>query len=155
MIRMRWRLFRATYCCLFDGLTRMVWSLRCGRVAGGDLLRGGGTFDCAGERKWWVDSYSIVALRGHASKGWFSWMRHPVKERLAPPRGDCMAKLSLMFENKLVKEVSIGSRPVTIGRSPDNDLPSTIWRYQLSRARDFGRAGGGGRSGQLERNVCK
>jgi pSer/pThr/pTyr-binding forkhead associated (FHA) protein len=34
-----------------------------------------------------------------------------------------MAKLSLMFENKLVKEVPIGSRPVGIGRSPDNDLP--------------------------------
>lgn len=34
-----------------------------------------------------------------------------------------MAKLSLMFENKLVKQVPIGSRPVTIGRSPDNDLP--------------------------------
>lgn len=34
-----------------------------------------------------------------------------------------MAKLSLMFENKLVKEVPIGSRPVSIGRSPDNDLP--------------------------------
>src|SRR6201998_3947855 len=34
-----------------------------------------------------------------------------------------MAKLSLMFENKLVKEVPVGSRPVSIGRSPDNDLP--------------------------------
>jgi len=34
-----------------------------------------------------------------------------------------MAKLSLMFEDKLVKEVPIGSRPVSIGRSPDNDLP--------------------------------
>jgi len=34
-----------------------------------------------------------------------------------------MAKLSLMFEDKLVKEVPIGSRPVTIGRAPDNDLP--------------------------------
>src|ERR1700687_5913019 len=34
-----------------------------------------------------------------------------------------MAKLSLMFENKVVKEVPIGNRPVTIGRSPDNDLP--------------------------------
>lgn len=34
-----------------------------------------------------------------------------------------MAKLSLMFEEKLVKEVPIGSRPVSIGRSPDNDLP--------------------------------
>jgi pSer/pThr/pTyr-binding forkhead associated (FHA) protein len=33
-----------------------------------------------------------------------------------------MPKLSLMFENKLVKEVPVGGRPVTIGRSPDNDL---------------------------------
>jgi predicted component of type VI protein secretion system len=33
-----------------------------------------------------------------------------------------MPKLSLMFENKLVKEVPVGSRPVTIGRAPDNDL---------------------------------
>ncbi len=34
-----------------------------------------------------------------------------------------MAKLSLMFEDKLVKQVPVGSRPVGIGRSPDNDLP--------------------------------
>ncbi len=34
-----------------------------------------------------------------------------------------MPKLSLMFNNKIVKEVSVGSRPVTVGRSPDNDLP--------------------------------
>jgi pSer/pThr/pTyr-binding forkhead associated (FHA) protein len=34
-----------------------------------------------------------------------------------------MAKLSLMFEDKLVKEVPIGNRPISIGRSPDNDLP--------------------------------
>jgi pSer/pThr/pTyr-binding forkhead associated (FHA) protein len=34
-----------------------------------------------------------------------------------------MAKLSLMFENKIVKEVPVGSRPIGIGRSPDNDLP--------------------------------
>src|SRR5215467_4854664 len=34
-----------------------------------------------------------------------------------------MAKLSLMFEERLMKEVPIGDRPVTIGRSPDNDLP--------------------------------
>jgi len=33
-----------------------------------------------------------------------------------------MAKLSLMFEKKLVKEVPIGNRPVSIGRSPDNDI---------------------------------
>ncbi len=34
-----------------------------------------------------------------------------------------MAKLSLMFGDKIVKEVPIGSRPIGIGRSPDNDLP--------------------------------
>jgi pSer/pThr/pTyr-binding forkhead associated (FHA) protein len=34
-----------------------------------------------------------------------------------------MAKLSLMFEDKIVKEVPVGSRPIGIGRSPDNDLP--------------------------------
>src|ERR1700737_1884164 len=34
-----------------------------------------------------------------------------------------MAKLTLMFEEKTVKEVSLGARPVEIGRSPDNDLP--------------------------------
>jgi pSer/pThr/pTyr-binding forkhead associated (FHA) protein len=34
-----------------------------------------------------------------------------------------MPKLSLMFEEKIVKELPVGSRPVTIGRSPDNDLP--------------------------------
>jgi len=33
-----------------------------------------------------------------------------------------MAKLSLMFEEKMVKVVPVGSRPVRIGRSPDNDL---------------------------------
>lgn len=34
-----------------------------------------------------------------------------------------MPKLSLTFEGRTVKEVPIGNRPVTIGRSPDNDLP--------------------------------
>ena len=33
-----------------------------------------------------------------------------------------MAKLSLMFDEKMVKEVPIGNRPVRIGRSPDNDI---------------------------------
>jgi pSer/pThr/pTyr-binding forkhead associated (FHA) protein len=36
--------------------------------------------------------------------------------------GSEMPKLSLMFENRLVKEVPVGGRPVTIGRAPDNDL---------------------------------
>lgn len=34
-----------------------------------------------------------------------------------------MAKLSLMFQDKLVKQVAVGNRPIGIGRAPDNDLP--------------------------------
>ena len=41
---------------------------------------------------------------------------------MAPLEVTDMAKLLLMFDEKLVKEVPIGSRPVRIGRSPDNDL---------------------------------
>ena len=33
-----------------------------------------------------------------------------------------MPKLSLMFDNKIVREVPVGGRPVTVGRAPDNDL---------------------------------
>lgn len=49
--------------------------------------------------------------------------RHGQESLEAPQEELRMAKLTLMFENKLMKEVPIGSRPVGIGRSPDNDLP--------------------------------
>jgi pSer/pThr/pTyr-binding forkhead associated (FHA) protein len=52
-----------------------------------------------------------------------------------------MAKLSLMFENKLVKEVPIGARPVTIGRSPDNDLPVDNLAVSNHHARVYFEAG--------------
>jgi pSer/pThr/pTyr-binding forkhead associated (FHA) protein len=52
-----------------------------------------------------------------------------------------MAKLSLMFENKLVKEVPIGTRPVGIGRSPDNDLPVDNLAVSNHHARVFFEAG--------------
>jgi pSer/pThr/pTyr-binding forkhead associated (FHA) protein len=52
-----------------------------------------------------------------------------------------MAKLSLMFENRLVKEVPIGSRPVGIGRSPDNDLPVDNLAVSNHHARVFFEAG--------------
>jgi pSer/pThr/pTyr-binding forkhead associated (FHA) protein len=52
-----------------------------------------------------------------------------------------MAKLSLMFENKLVKEVPIGSRPVSIGRSPDNDLPVDNLAVSNYHARVYFEAG--------------
>jgi pSer/pThr/pTyr-binding forkhead associated (FHA) protein len=52
-----------------------------------------------------------------------------------------MAKLSLMFQNKLVKEVPIGNRPVGIGRSPDNDLPVDNLAVSNHHARVYFEAG--------------
>ena len=52
-----------------------------------------------------------------------------------------MAKLSLMFEDKLVKEVSIGGKPVGIGRSPDNDLPVDNLAVSNFHARVYFEAG--------------
>jgi pSer/pThr/pTyr-binding forkhead associated (FHA) protein len=52
-----------------------------------------------------------------------------------------MAKLSLMFEDKLMKEVPIGARPVTIGRSPDNDLPVDNLAVSNHHARVYFEAG--------------
>jgi pSer/pThr/pTyr-binding forkhead associated (FHA) protein len=52
-----------------------------------------------------------------------------------------MAKLSLMFEEKLVKEVPVGSRPVGIGRSPDNDLPVDNLAVSNYHARVYFEAG--------------
>ena len=52
-----------------------------------------------------------------------------------------MAKLSLMFENKLVKEVPVGGRPIGIGRSPDNDLPVDNLAVSNYHARVYVEAG--------------
>jgi pSer/pThr/pTyr-binding forkhead associated (FHA) protein len=52
-----------------------------------------------------------------------------------------MAKLSLMFEDRLVKEVPIGGRPVGIGRSPDNDLPVDNLAVSNYHARVYFEAG--------------
>lgn len=52
-----------------------------------------------------------------------------------------MAKLSLMFEDKLVKEVPVGGRPVSIGRSPDNDLPVDNLAVSNYHARVYFEAG--------------
>lgn len=52
-----------------------------------------------------------------------------------------MAKLSLMFEEKLVKEVPVGNRPVGIGRSPDNDLPVDNLAVSNYHARVYFEAG--------------
>jgi len=34
-----------------------------------------------------------------------------------------MSRLLVKFENSILKEVPLGTRPVTIGRAPDNDIP--------------------------------
>jgi pSer/pThr/pTyr-binding forkhead associated (FHA) protein len=60
---------------------------------------------------------------------------------MAPQEESEMAKLSLMFEGKLVKEVPIGSRPVGIGRSPDNDLPVDNLAVSNYHARVYYEAG--------------
>jgi predicted component of type VI protein secretion system len=52
-----------------------------------------------------------------------------------------MAKLTLMFENKLVKEVPVGSRPIGIGRAPDNDLPVDNLAVSNHHARVYFEAG--------------
>jgi FHA domain len=52
-----------------------------------------------------------------------------------------MAKLSLMFEDKLVKEVPVSGRPVSIGRSPDNDLPVDNLAVSNYHARVYFEAG--------------
>jgi len=52
-----------------------------------------------------------------------------------------MAKLSLKFEDRLVKEVPIGNRPVTIGRAPDNDLPVDNLAVSNHHARVYYEAG--------------
>jgi pSer/pThr/pTyr-binding forkhead associated (FHA) protein len=55
---------------------------------------------------------------------------------------DCeMAKLTLMFEEKTVKEVPVGARPVGIGRSPDNDLPVDNLAVSNYHARVYVEAG--------------
>jgi pSer/pThr/pTyr-binding forkhead associated (FHA) protein len=60
---------------------------------------------------------------------------------MVPPEVTDMAKLSLMFEKKLVKEVPVGSRPVRIGRSPDNDLVVDNLAVSNDHARVYFEAG--------------
>src|ERR1700681_2894948 len=64
-----------------------------------------------------------------------------MRPKAGPREESSMAKLSLMFENRLVKEVPIGSRPVGIGRSPDNDLPVDNLAVSNYHARVYVEAG--------------
>jgi pSer/pThr/pTyr-binding forkhead associated (FHA) protein len=52
-----------------------------------------------------------------------------------------MPKLTLMFEEKTVKEVPVGAKPVGIGRSPDNDLPVDNLAVSNYHARVYVEAG--------------
>src|SRR6201981_2111211 len=64
-----------------------------------------------------------------------------MRPETGPREESSMGKLSLMFEKRLVKEVPIGSRPVGIGRSPDNDLPVDNLAVSNHHARVFFEAG--------------
>lgn len=52
-----------------------------------------------------------------------------------------MAKLSLMFENRLVKQVAVGKRPIGIGRAPDNELAVDNPAVSNYHARVYAEAG--------------
>ncbi len=52
-----------------------------------------------------------------------------------------MAKLSLMFESKVVKVVPIGGKPIGIGRSPDNEIAVDNLAISNHHARVFFEAG--------------
>jgi pSer/pThr/pTyr-binding forkhead associated (FHA) protein len=52
-----------------------------------------------------------------------------------------MARLVLKFESAVLKEVPLGTRPVTIGRAPDNDIPVDNLAVSTYHARVYYEAG--------------
>ncbi|MBZ5645300.1 MAG: FHA domain-containing protein [Acidobacteriia bacterium] len=52
-----------------------------------------------------------------------------------------MSRLLLKFENAVLKEVPLGTRPVTIGRAPDNDIPIDNLAVSNYHARVYVEAG--------------
>jgi hypothetical protein len=52
-----------------------------------------------------------------------------------------MSRLVLKFENSVLKEVPLGTRPVTIGRAPDNDIPIDNLAVSNYHARVYVEAG--------------
>jgi hypothetical protein len=52
-----------------------------------------------------------------------------------------MSRLLLKFENSILREVPLGTRPVTIGRAPDNDIPIDNLAVSNYHARVYMEAG--------------
>jgi predicted component of type VI protein secretion system len=52
-----------------------------------------------------------------------------------------MPRLLLKFENSILREVPLGTRPVTIGRAPDNDIPIDNLAVSNYHARVYVEAG--------------
>src|SRR2546422_11536048 len=52
-----------------------------------------------------------------------------------------MGRLLLMFDDAVLREVSLGSRAVTIGRAPDNDIPIDNLAVSNYHARIYAEAG--------------
>src|SRR4051812_36688972 len=83
------------------------------------------------------------ALAPNSGDGFLGCVPGREKKRPAtvPQEESDMAKLSLMFEKRLVKEVPVGSRPIGIGRAPDNDLPVDNLAVSNHHARVYFEAG--------------
>src|SRR5260370_20594641 len=105
-------------------------------------------------RRNWSDWRTIAAARTTSPWWWCASARNPgdgfhgcaqgrgkMRPETVPQEDSKMAKLSLMFEKKLVKEVAVGSRPVGIGRGPDTDLPVANLAVSNHHARVFFEAG--------------
>jgi predicted component of type VI protein secretion system len=52
-----------------------------------------------------------------------------------------MSRLLVKFENSILKEIPLGTRPVTIGRAPDNDIPIDNLAVSNYHARVYSEAG--------------
>src|SRR5207245_7141798 len=52
-----------------------------------------------------------------------------------------MGRLLLKFDDAVLREVSLGSRAVTIGRAPDNDIPIDNLAVSNYHARIYAEAG--------------
>jgi len=52
-----------------------------------------------------------------------------------------MSRLLLKFENSILREIPLGTRPVTIGRAPDNDIPIDNLAVSNYHARVYVEAG--------------
>ena len=85
----------------------------------------------------------IVVHLAPEARGLWATLRRWLRRRFVKARrgGADMARLLLKFESEVVKEVPLSSRPVTIGRAPDNDIPIDNLAVSNYHARVYSEAG--------------